>query len=315
MAINLDINALRSTRNTDFSTISAAFEKSASGNKSHEDNRFWKPERDKAGNATATIRFLAKTPSDELPWIKLWSHGFQGPTGQWFIDNCNTTIERPCPVCELNTQLWAAGTGEGKNKSPERTQASDQRRKLTHISNILVVNDPKHPENNGKVFLFKYGKKIFDMLMDKAQPVFEDQAPINVFDYWEGANFKLRMKTVDKRPNYDSSEFEGVSPVAATDEEILEIAKSQYELKEFISPSNFKDYEVQQKRLQAVLSGIVNTGTAEESMSSSIPLPEPPPTAPAPKKAPAMRSKPEPQDNDDADEATIAYFQSIANEE
>jgi len=189
-------------------------------------------------------------------------------------------------------------------------QASEQRRKLSHISNVYIINDPKHPENNGKVFLFKYGKKIFDMLTDKAQPVFEDQAPINVFDYWEGANFKLRMKNVDRRPNYDSSEFESVGPVASTDEEILEIANSQYELKEFISEAAFTDYEAQKKRLTAVISGAGTGGSAEDVMESNESISAP---SPKTKSAPSPKTKSAPVD--DSDENLMKYFQGIAEEE
>jgi len=307
----MDLKSLRASRNSDFSKIANEFEKSAnpeSGQKSYEDTRFWKPERDKAGNATATIRFLARTEGDELPWVKLFSHGFKGPTGRWYIENSLTTIGQPDPVGELNSKLWNSTTDD---QSPARKQARDQKRKLSYISNILVINDPKHPENNGKVFLFKFGKKIFDKIMDKARPTFEDQDPVNVFDYWEGANFKLRIKMVDRFPNYDASEFEAVSPVADSDEEILEVVNQQYKLSEFTDPKNFKSYDELKKKLEQVLNGApVTSETANDLATSEYDVaPAPQPRAAA---APAPKSKPAPTDDDDD---MLSYFQSIADED
>jgi hypothetical protein len=312
----MDIKSLRAMRNTDFSKIASEFDKAASsdsGQKSYEDTRFWKPERDKAGNASATIRFLPRTEGDELPWVKLWSHAFKGPTGRWYIENSLTTIGLPDPVSELNTRLW---NSTDDDKSPERKQAREQKRKLTYIANILVVNDPKHPENNGKVFLFKFGKKIFDKIMDKAKPTFEDEKPVNVFDYWEGANFKLRMKMVDKYPNYDSSEFEPSSPIADSDEEIVRIAKQQHRLSEFIDPKNFKSYDELKKKLDLVLSGAPLASQSAESLAADHDQPRarvaPAPQLPS-KPAAAVKTKP-PVDDDDDDEI-MSYFQSIADEE
>lgn len=313
----MDLKSLRASRNTDFSKITSEFEKSTNpetSQKSYEDTRFWKPERDKAGNATATIRFLARTEGDELPWVKIWSHGFKGPTGRWYIENSLTTIGKPDPVGELNMRLWNATDDD---KSPERKQARDQKRKLSYVSNILVINDPKHPENNGKVFLFKYGKKIFDKIMDKARPTFEDEDPVNVFDYWEGANFKLRMKMVDKYPNYDTSEFESVSPVADSDEEILEIVNQQYKLSEFLDPKNFKSYDELKAKLESVLSGSAMTETAYQAASeedeTTAPRSRPAPS-PGPSKAPAKPAARKPAAEDD-DEDMLSYFQSIADED
>lgn len=307
----MDLNKLRASRNSDFSKIANEFEKSAnpeSGQKSYEDTRFWKPERDKAGNATATIRFLARTEGDELPWVKLFSHGFKGPTGRWYIENSLTTIGQPDPVGELNSKLWNSTTDD---QSPARKQARDQKRKLSYISNILVINDPKHPENNGKVFLFKFGKKIFDKIMDKARPTFEDQDPVNVFDYWEGANFKLRIKMVDRFPNYDASEFEAVAPLADTDEEILEVVNQQYKLSEFTDPKNFKSYDELKKKLETVLNGApVGGETANDIATAEYDTaPAPQPRAAA---APAPKSKPAASDDDDD---MMSYFQSIADED
>jgi hypothetical protein len=303
----MDITLLRASRNSDFSKIqevSDAASNPESTKKSYEDTRFWKPERDKAGNATATIRFLARTQGDELPWVKIFTHGFKGPTGRWYIENSLTTIGKPDPLGELNMRLWNSTTDD---KSPERKQARDQKRKLNYISNILVVNDPKHPENNGQVFLFKFGKKIYDKIMDKARPTFEDENPVNVFDYWDGANFKLRMKMVDKYPNYDTSEFEGVAPVADSDEEILEIVNQQYKLAEFMDPNNFKSYDELKTKLESVLSGSDILETASEvSFQEEVAVAPTHRSKPAP--APKVAKKP----SEDDDDEMMSYFQSIA---
>lgn len=303
----MDLSTLRSSRNNDFSKITKEFEQST--NKSYADNRFWKPEQDKAGNATATIRFLPRTEGDELPWVKIFSHGFKSKsTGRWFIENCLTSLMDEsgspcqCPVCKHNSVLWNSTTDE---KSPIRETVRVQKRKLSYVSNVLVINDPKNPDNNGKVFLFKYGKKIYDKIMDKARPTFEDQAAVNVFDYWDGANFKLRMKTVDGFPNYDSSEFDPVSPVASTDEAILEIAKSQYKLSELLARSNFKSYDELDRKLQLVLAaGNVPQQRAEEmDARPSRPAPEPK-SVPAPQPA-----------SSESDDDMLSYFQQLADDD
>lgn len=310
----MDLNSLRASRNTDFSKIATEFEKAANPEsaKSFEDTRFWKPERDKAGNASATIRFLPRIEGDELPWVKVFSHGFKGPNGRWYIENSLTTLGKQDPVSELNMKLWNESDSDA---SPQRKQARAQKRKLSYISNVLVVNDPKHPENNGKVFLFKFGKKIFDKIMDKARPLFEDQEPVNVFDYWEGANFKLRMKTVDGYPNYDSADFDPVSAVASTDEDILVVAQAQHKLSEFTSPANFKSYDELKAKLQSVLTGDpAHTETAYSAAISGAQdrMPVAPPRAIATAQ-PAQVSAPQVAQGSDDDDV-LSYFKSLANE-
>lgn len=306
----MDINALRKTRSTDFSKIANEFEKTAnpqSNQQNYEDNRFWKPERDKAGNATATIRFLPTTEGDELPWAKIFSHGFQGPGGKWYIENSLTTIGEADPVAELNSKLWNQSTDDN---SPGRKQARVQKRRLNYISNILVVDDPKHPENNGRVMLFKYGKKIFDMIMDKARPTFEDEDPVNVFDYWDGANFKLRMKTVDRYPNYDTSTFSEPTPVAGSDEAILEIANGQFKLAEFTDKKNFKSYDELKRKLEMVLGGEGDNGpSAAEIAEDFVPTPSAAPKAQPTKAAPKVATV------DDDDDDVMGFFNKIANED
>lgn len=305
----IDIKTLRAGRDSVFSKIVKEFDNDAKGGeKSYNDDRFWKPERDKAGNATATIRFLNRTDGDELPWVKIFSHGFKGPTGRWYIENSLTTIGQPDPCSELNSKLWNASTD---NNGPERKQAREQKRRLNYIANILIVNDPKHPELNGQVKLFKFGKKIFDKIMDKARPTFEDEEPINVFDYWEGANFKLRMKTIDKYPNYDASEFEGKSPVAGDDEEILKIVNQQYKLSEFTDPSNFKSYDELKRKLEQVLNGQGTGQTAAAMAEDEDFTPTYQKAEPKSLDTPQPKSKPAPADDDDED--MLSYFQSLAD--
>lgn len=306
----MDLNTLRASRNQDFSKITSAFESdNGGGSKSYEDNRFWKLERDKAGNATAVIRFLPRVEGDELPWVKIFSHGFKGPTGKWYIENSLTTIGKQDPVGELNTTLWNSGSDANKEI------ARSQKRRLQFISNILVVSDPAHPENNGKVMLFKYGKKIFDMIMNKAQPTFEDEKPVNVFDLWEGANFKIRMRTVEGYPNYDQSVFAEATPVAPSDEAILAIVNQQHKLAEFLAPSNFKSYEELKAKLDSVLSGGVAIPTAESMVNDPLPVAAPPSfnSAPEPTYAAAPVSK-APEINAEDDEFDMSFFQKIANE-
>ena len=297
-------------RNSDFGAIANAFEKVANPQteqKSYADDRFWRLEGDKAGNGTATLRFLPRVEGDELPWVRLFSHGFQGPTGKWYIENSLTTLGENDPVGELNTQLWNSGSEANKEI------ARKQKRKLSFIANVLVVSDPKHPENEGKVFLFKFGKKIFDKIMDKARPTFEDEKPVNVFDLWEGANFKLRMRKKDGYANYDESVF--TEPCAASDDEetLLNIVNSQHKLSEFVDRKNFKSYDELKKKLNDVLSGdsFAGKSAAEIAEQEDRPVSSAPQTKSA--SAPSMVSKVSPMDEDDDD--VMSYFEKIAQED
>jgi hypothetical protein len=253
---------LKKNRTTDFSKLTKALE--STGQKESGDDSFWRLERDKAGNGSATIRFLPAFPgnetfpADELPWVKKYSHSFQGPTGRWYIEDCRSTIGEDDPVNDANRELW-------KGSEKDKEVARNQKRKLAYICQILVVSDPKKPENNGKVFFYKFGKKIFDKIMDAAKPTFEDEKPVNVFDLWEGANFKLRIKTVEGYPNYDSSAFEAPGQVAEDDSDILEIVKQQKPLAPFVDPKNFKSYEELEKKFKSVMSAATgNTKKAED---------------------------------------------------
>ena len=210
------------------------------------DERLWKPEVDKAGNGYAVIRFLPPPDGEDMPFAKVYSHAFQGPGG-WYIENSLTTLGQKDPVSEHNSMLWNNGTDVGKE------QARKQKRKLSYVSNIYVVKDPANPQNEGKVFLYKYGKKIFDKIMAAMQPEFEDETPINPFDFWQGANFKLKIKRVAGYWNYDSSEFAIQGPLLDEDDEMEAIWKKQYSLAEFLAPSQFKSYDELKTRLEAVL--------------------------------------------------------------
>ena len=210
------------------------------------DERLWKLECDKAQNGYAIIRFLPAPDGEDLPFVKVYSHAFQGPGG-WLIDQCLTTMNQKCPVCEHNSGLWNSGIDSNKEV------ARKQKRKLTYVSNIYVVKDPANPENEGRVFLYKYGKKIFDKLTAAMQPEFEDEQAIDPFDFWTGANFKLKAKNVAGYRNYDSSEFAPVSALDADDDVIEGIWKKQYSLLEFVAPDQFKSYDELKTRLDSVL--------------------------------------------------------------
>ncbi len=215
--------------------------------KNYTDDRIWKAEVDKSGNGYAVIRFLPPCDGEDVPWARVFNHGFQGPTGQWYIENSLTTIGKKDPVSEYNRTLWNSGIEANKEI------ARKQKRRLTYFSNIYVVSDPKNPQNEGKVFLYKYGKKIFDKINDLMNPEFEDETPVNPFDFWEGANFKLKIRKVEGFQNYDKSEFEKPSQLVEDEAELERIWKTQYKLNEFTDESNFKQFDELQERLNTVL--------------------------------------------------------------
>jgi hypothetical protein len=239
--------------------IEATTQATSEGSK--DDTRFWQPEVDKSGNGMAVIRFLpapAADGDDALPWVRLFSHGFQGPGG-WLIDNCLTTLNEKCPVCDHNSVLWNSGIEANKEI------VRKQKRKLNYIANILVVSDPKHPENEGQVRLFKFGKKIFDKISETMNPEFPDEKPVNPFDFWEGANFKLKIRNVEGYRNYDKSEFESPEALFDGDDSKLEdLWKSEYSLKEFLDKKHFKSPEQLKSRLDKVL-GFEGTVTPVKS--------------------------------------------------
>ena len=262
------------------------------------DERFWKPEVDKAGNGYAVIRFLPEPEGEDVPFVRIWDHGFQGPGG-WFIENSLTTLGQKDPVSEYNSMLWNSGIESNKDK------ARKQKRRLSFISNIYVVKDPSNPENEGKVFLYKYGKKIFDKLNEAMNPQFEDESPINPFDLWEGSDFKLKIRNVEGFRNYDKSELDVPAPLFDEDEQLEEVWKSQHSLVEFTNPTNFKTYEELQTKLNRVLGldGNAPSTTAESSLQA-----EPPaeiPEAPAPVQPEAVASD---------DDESLDFFKKLAED-
>ena len=293
----MSLDTLKRSNSLDKLLNAVRVENAPQEKKSYVDNRLWKPELDQSGNGYAVIRFLPSPEGEDLPWAKLWNHAFQGPTGQWYIENSLTTIGQKDPVSEYNSKLWNSGVESDKEI------ARKQKRKLQYFSNILVVSDPKHPENEGRVFLFRYGKKIFDKMMEAMQPAFEDESPINPFDFWEGADFKLKIRKVDGFWNYDKSEFAAPSPIADDESKIETIWKSQYSLAEKLDASNFKSYDELSTRFHAVISGTTTVGNVSEEMSDE------------PIATPVVDTKPveSPVTSKEEEDDTMDYFSKLAN--
>lgn len=273
--------------------------------KSYVDERVWKPTVDKAGNGYAVLRFLPATEGQELPWVRYWDHGFKGPTGQWYIENSLTSIGQNDPVGELNSKLWNSGIDADKEK------ARAQKRRLHYVANVLVVQDPSAPQNEGKVFLYKFGKKIFDKIMDSMQPEFADETPVNPFDFWEGADFKLKIRQVEGYRNYDKSEFSSPSALYDADESKLESVYNQlHDLGEFTDPKNYKSYDELKAKLMRVLGEEATAGvyTVKQETMINEPAPAPEPRAAEPVTAESMNMA---EDDDD----TMSYFARLANED
>ncbi len=273
------------------------------------DDRYWQPEVDKAGNGYAVIRFLAPPKGEELPWVRVWNHGFKGPSGKWYIENSLTTLGKADPVSEYNTELWNSGSEANKEI------ARQQKRKLSYITNILIVKDPAHPENEGKVFLYKFGKKIFDKIKDVAEPQFEDEKPINPFDFWEGANFKLKIRNVEGYRNYHKSEFDSISSISDSDDAIEAIWNKQHSLTQFLDEKHFKSYDELKKKFEMVMG--LNGGAAATKRADEINLEgieETPKSAFTQKaeKAP-VKAPPKEVDFDDDDES-LSYFAKLAED-
>ena len=273
---------------------------------SFDDNRFWKPELDKTGNGYAIIRFLPQSEGEELPWVRLWSHAFSGPGG-WFIENSLTTINKSDPVSEYNTQLWNSGIESDKDT------ARKQKRILKYYANVYIVSDSKHPENEGKVRLFKFGKKIFDKITEAMNPAFDDEESLNPFDLWKGADFKLKIRKVDGFWNYDKSEFTTPKALLDDDTELENVYKSQHSLKAFVEPSQFKTYDELKEKLHRTLTGTgVGKTTAEvHSIGSGPKTVEVDQTMPTPVSADRPLGKSDAPNDDD----TLSYFAKLAEED
>ena len=302
-----------------YQTLATEMDKMAKKSESYKDDRLWRAETDKTGNGYAEIRFLPAPDGEDLPWARVWHHGFRGPGG-WYIENSLTTIGLKDPVSEMNSMLW--NTGSDKDKAIAR----DRKRKLSYVSNILVVSDPKHPENEGKVFLFKYGKKIFEKVQEAMQPQYQDETPINPFDFWNGADFKLKIRQVDGYVNYEKSEFAAPSPLAGgNDKELETIWAKQYRLKEFTDPKSFKSYDELKARLLKVLGDDIRASVGESysrggAESAAVESEDETPPARLPKRSPAPEAKKSAVRVDDeggeADtEDALSYFEKLAEEE
>jgi hypothetical protein len=260
------------------------------------DDRFWYPNRDKAGNGYAVIRFLPSLNETGTPWVRYWEHAFKGPTGQWYIEKSLTSIGQQDPIAELNGKMWNSGIESDKAVVRQR------KRNLRYVTNALIISDPANPENEGKVKLFRFGKKIFDKIMDVMQPKFPDETPINPFDMWEGADFVIKVRTVENYPNFDTSSFKSSKALFdGNDEKLEEIYNKQYDLNEWIDPKNYKSYDELKTRLNLVLGETAPRTTKQEI---SIDKREEPPTM-------ATAESISIEDDDD----TVSYFARIANQD
>lgn len=277
------------------------------------DDRFWQPEVDKLGNGQATIRFLPAAPDNEYPWARTFNHGFQNEAnGKWYIEECPTTIGQPCPCCEGNSELWNTNIKENQDIVRQR------KRKLHYIFNVLVIKDSKNPENEGQVKLFKCGKKIFDKIKTVMQPQFEDETPIDPFDFWEGANFKLKICKVDGYRNYDRSEFESPSAVSDDDDEIEAIWKKEFDLREFTDTAKFKSYDDLKKQYNTVVNGgstvvLSAQRQAEAELDAYAENPEFTPSARKETSKPVVppRKTPAPTPSMDDEDDEAAYFATL----
>ena len=297
---------LKRQRGADISKLVQAAEKvgGSGDSKPNADERIWKPTVDKAGNGYAVLRFLPAGEGQDLPWVRYWDHGFKGPTGLWYIENSLTSIGQPDPVGEYNSRLWNSGIEADKEK------ARQQKRRLHYVTNVLVLQDPGNPANEGKVFLYKFGKKIFDKIMDVMNPAFADETPVNPFDFWEGADFKLKIRQVEGYRNYDKSEFASASGLYENDESKLEsVYNSLHPLGEFTDPKNYKSYDELKAKLARVLGEEVSMGAPTMKQEAAMNAP-----APAPEYKVAEPITAENTSVSD-DEDTMSYFAKLAQED
>jgi hypothetical protein len=295
---------------TALESLTQELQKISGNQESGADTRFWYPNVDKAGNGYAVIRFLPAPGEETVPFVRVFEHGFKGPTGQWYIEKSLSTIGQPDPLGVYNSKLWNSTTDDA---SPARKQARDQKRKLTYISNVYIINDQANPENNGKVFLFKFGKKIWDKINEAMHPQFADEKAINPFDFWEGADFKLKIRNVEGYRNYDKSEFSAPSPLFDDDSKLEKVWKQEHSLQAFIDPKNFKSYDELEKRLNLVLglngsqAGRPRQAEVVNDLDDEIPWNEP-------KSQKVMQSKPiasaSSLDDDDED---MAFFRKLSS--
>ena len=295
----MSFSDLKKSRNNSMSKLIQAAEKVGGEKKGFADDNEWKITRDKAGNAYAVIRFLPAAEGEDIPWVQYWDHGFKGPGGKWYIEKSLTSLGQQDPVSEYNSMLWNTGADEDKQT------ARDQKRRLHYASNVYVVSDPSNPQNEGKIFKYIYGKKIFDMIMDVMQPEFPDDAPMNPFDLWEGAEFKIKVRKVDGWVNYGSSVFSSPSEFLDGDEVALEeVFNKLHKLNDYIDPANYKTYAELETKMKQVLGQNAGPMTTAESVELDEIKPEP-----------SLKSKDAPietvKSSDDDD--TMSYFSNLAN--
>jgi len=287
--------ALKRDRQETLTNLTSELEKTQTVQTSFEDERLWKCERDKSGNGYAVIRFLPTAEGEDVPWVRVWNHGFQGPGG-WYIENSLTTLNQKDPVSEYNTALWNNGTEAGKE------QARKQKRRLNYYSNIYVIKDPANPENEGQVRILRYGKKIFDKINDLMNPEFQDEDAVNPFDFWAGADFKMKIRMVEGFVNYDKSEFDAPTEfLGGNDKELETTWNAQYQLSEFTSPDNFKTYDELKTKFNRVL-GLTDDPNLEFQSS----------------KFETTTKVEEPEQiatSSDEGEDTLSYFQKLAEEQ
>jgi len=273
----------------------------------NQDDRFWQPTRDKAGNGYAVVRFLPTAEGNDLPWVRYWDHAFKGPTGQWYIEKSLTSIGQPDPLGEMNSKLWNSGNEADKQTVRER------KRNLRYVANVLILQDPAAPENEGQVKLYRFGKKIFDKLMDSMQPQFPGETPVNPFDFWEGADFQLKIRKVDGYPNYDASSFKAQEALFEGDDAKLEgVYNKLYNLNEFVDPANYKTYDELKARLQIVLGE-----SAPRTVQENIALDTTAAPAPMREAEPPALNVVDTSTNQqvEEDDDTMAYFAKLAQED
>ena len=306
--MSFSFNELKRSSSNSFEKLNQELPKLNQPQQGGRDERLWTCQTDKAGNGYAVIRFLPAPAGEDVPFVRLFTHGFKGPGG-WYIENSLTTIGQQDPIAELNTRLWNSGI------EADKETVRKQKRQLNYYSNIYVVKDPANPANEGKVFLFRYGKKIFDKLNDLMNPQFEDEQPVNPFDLWAGSNFKLKIRKVDGYSNYDKSEFDTAAPLNDNDEELERIWKSQYSLKELLDPKNFRAYDELKRRLDRALGHTAGV-TPSNAQSDQYAEDNTPPFEPTPQfKAAEMRPAATATASSDDDDEDFEFFKKLAAED
>lgn len=308
----MSFSKLKSASNGGIAKLSEELAKLNGGGNNKGNDGYWYPNVDKVGNGFALIRFLPAPDGEDFPFVRYWDHGFKGPTGKWYVEKSRTTIGESDPVADANSVLWNSGIESDKKIVSER------KRRLNYVANILVLKDPANPENEGKVFLFNFGKKIFDKIVDATTPQFEGDDPLNPFDFWSGANFRLKIRKVEGYRNYDLSAFDPPSPLFDNDEAMEEVWLKEKPLQPIIDPSTFKSYEELQKKLDMVL-GIGQPASKARTAMDDDEIETAPPAAKSTAAAAFSESKakalPWAGDGDEDEEEGLEYFKKLANQE